>query len=58
MWRGGAIKTELETSLVVSACNFIDNEAGGGGAIFHRGNNLSIHQSLFHGNFAKVSRTV
>jgi hypothetical protein len=58
VWLGGAIKTELETSLIVLACNFIRNKAGGGGAIFHRGLGLSILESVFRDNVAKVSRIV
>lgn len=57
-WRGGAIKTELGTSLTISTSKFVGNSAGGGGAIFHRGNTLSINDSLFLDNYAKVSLTI
>ena len=46
-WRGGAIKTELGTSLSISASKFIGNAAGGGGAIFHRGDYMALYDSVF-----------
>jgi predicted outer membrane repeat protein len=52
-WRGGAIKTEPGTSLVVSSCRFIGNTASQGGAIFHRGDFMSVVDSAFEDNFAK-----
>jgi Bacterial protein of unknown function (DUF839) len=52
-WRGGAIKTEDNTSLVVSNSFFDGNEAAGGGAIFQRGSMLSLSTSTFTNNIAK-----
>ena len=52
-WRGGAIKTEDNTSLVISNSVFDNNEAAGGGAIFQRGSTLSISASTFTNNIAK-----
>lgn len=57
-WRGGAIKTELSTNVTISKSNFIGNTAGGGGAIFHRGDSLVIKESSFRDNLAKVSRVI
>ncbi len=56
-WRGGAIKTELGTNLIIiSKSKFVGNRAGGGGAIWHRGSFMEIEESTFQDNSAKVSR--
>jgi predicted outer membrane repeat protein len=52
-WRGGAIKTELETSMEISDCTFEGNSAAGGGAIFHRGTHMLVANCSFANNIAK-----
>jgi hypothetical protein len=39
--------------LTVSKCHFENNEAAGGGAIFHRGKILAVTDSMFSNNIAK-----
>jgi len=50
--RGGAIRAEAGTQVLITSTRFLDNRARLGGAIFHLGSSLVIEDTIFKENVA------